>query len=75
MPVHHRLLHSPGACPLAPHIVLEERGLAFEPVRIAVAEGTNHRPEYLAINPRGRVPALHIRDEHGERVLPMRRRS
>jgi glutathione S-transferase len=34
-----------------------------------VADGENRTPPYLAINPRGRVPALAIRDEAGERVL------
>jgi glutathione S-transferase len=38
--------------------VLEETGLPFEAVRTPVAEGAHRRPEYLAINPRGFVPAL-----------------
>jgi len=53
-----RLFYSPGACSLAPHIVLEEAGAAYEPVRIALAEGEQRSPEYLKINPKGRVPAL-----------------
>ena len=65
----YRLFHSPGACSLAPHIVLEELGIAYEPVRVVIAEGANRKPEYLGINPRGRVPALGIKDEQGERVL------
>jgi glutathione S-transferase len=65
----YRLFHSPGACSLAPHIVLEELGVAYEPVRVTIAEGDNRKPEYLALNPRGRVPALWIRDARGERVL------
>lgn len=65
----YRLFFSPGACSLAPHIVLEELGVPYEPVRVAIAEGANSRPEYLAVNPRGRVPALWIRDEAGQRVL------
>jgi glutathione S-transferase len=52
------LYYSPGACSLAPHIVLEELGIAYEPVRISTAEGQQRSPEYLKINPRGRVPAL-----------------
>jgi glutathione S-transferase len=65
----YRLFHSPGACSLAPHVVLEELGVAYEPIRVTIAEGANRKPEYLAINPRGRVPALWIADEQGERIL------
>lgn len=65
----YRLFHSPGACSLAPHIVLEELGVAYEPVRVTIAEGDNRKPEYLAVNPRGRVPALWVRDAQGDRVL------
>lgn len=66
---HYKLFHSPGACSLAPHIVLEELGVPYEPVRVVIAEGANSKPEYLAVNPRGRVPALWIGDESGDRVL------
>lgn len=55
----HRLYYSPGACSLAVHIVLEEIGLPYE-VELRSArdgEGTT-TPDYLAINPKGRVPAL-----------------
>lgn len=69
MTTHYKLFYSPGACSLAPHIVLEELGVAYEPVRVVIAEGANRSPEYLAINPRGRVPALQIADERGDRVL------
>lgn len=57
------LFYSPGACSLAPHVVLEELDIPFETVRVPVREGANLRPEYLAVNPRGRVPALRIGDE------------
>jgi glutathione S-transferase len=52
------LYYSPGACSLAPHIVLEELGVPYEAVRISTAEGQQRSPEYLRINPRGRVPTL-----------------
>lgn len=57
------LFHSPGACSLAPHVLLEEAGAAFDAVRVPVREGANLKPEYLAINPRGRVPALRVGEE------------
>ncbi|HUJ00850.1 MAG TPA: glutathione S-transferase N-terminal domain-containing protein [Usitatibacter sp.] len=53
-----KLYYSPGACSLASHIALEEVGIAYETQRIRTAEGEQRSPEYLAINPRGRVPAL-----------------
>jgi glutathione S-transferase len=54
------LYYSPGACSLAPHIVLEEIGEPFEARRVAIAEGKHLAPEYLRLNPRGRVPTLVI---------------
>lgn len=52
------LFYSPGACSLAPHVVLEELGLEFERRPVLIAEGENLSEEYLKINPRGRVPTL-----------------
>ena len=53
-----KLYYSPGACSLVPHIALEEAGAAFEPLRIPIADGCHLTPEYLAINPHARLPAL-----------------
>ena len=55
----HRLYYSPGACSLVVHIVLEEIGAPYElELRSARnGEGTT-TAEYLALNPKGRVPAL-----------------
>jgi glutathione S-transferase len=53
-----KLFHSPGACSLVPHIALEEASAEFEAVRVMLAEGEHLKPEYLAINPHARVPAL-----------------
>ena len=57
-----RFYYSPGACSLAPHIVLEEIGLAYEEEIVSArpdADGlkTTSR-EWKAFNPKGRVPAL-----------------
>ncbi|WP_342360856.1 glutathione S-transferase family protein [Terrarubrum flagellatum] len=53
-----KLFYSPGACSLAPHIALEEAGVPFEPVRVDFSKTQQRSPDYLRINPKGRVPAL-----------------
>lgn len=53
-----KLFYSPGACSLVAHVALEEAGVEFEPVRVTLAQGEHLKPEFLAINPHARVPAL-----------------
>ncbi len=58
-----KLFYSPGACSLAPHIVLHESGLAFEGVLAStkthqLADGS----DYYAVNPLGYVPFLVLPD-------------
>ena len=53
------LYYAPGACSLASHIALEETGAPFDTVRLDLAKGDQRAPEYLAVNERGRVPALY----------------
>ena len=53
-----KLFYSPGACSLASHIALQETGAAFEAVRVNFAEGQQRSPDYLKMNPKGRVPVL-----------------
>jgi len=53
-----KLFHSPGSCSLASLIALEEAGCDYEVVRISTRDGDQRKPDYLAINPKGRVPAL-----------------
>jgi glutathione S-transferase len=52
-----RLYYWKGSCALAAHIALEDTGAAFEAVAVNTMTDTR-RPEYLAVNPKGRVPAL-----------------
>ncbi|GJE58326.1 glutathione S-transferase family protein [Methylobacterium trifolii] len=52
------LYYAPGACSLASHIALEETGAPYETVRLNLQAGDQRAPEYLAVNERGRVPAL-----------------
>ncbi len=58
-----QLYYAAGTCALASHIALEEAGAAFETVRIDFRSNDQRKPDYLAINPKGRVPALVT--EHG----------
>lgn len=53
-----RLFHSWGSCSLASLIALEEAGADYELTVISTAAGDQRRPDYLAVNPKGRVPAL-----------------
>jgi glutathione S-transferase len=53
-----KLYYSPGACSLVTHIALHEAGAEHEAHRIDFAAGEQRSPEYLAVNPHGRVPAL-----------------
>src|SRR5882672_3593436 len=53
-----KLFYSPHACSLASHIALEEAGAPYEAVRIDFSKSQQREPDYLAINPKGRVPAL-----------------
>jgi glutathione S-transferase len=52
------LYHSPGSCALASHIALEEAGAEYRVVKVDLGSGAQRQPDYLAINPKGRVPAL-----------------
>jgi len=52
------LYYSPGSCALASHLALEEAGADYETVRIDFGAEEQRKPDYLAVNPKGRVPAL-----------------
>jgi glutathione S-transferase len=49
---------SPNSCALASHIALEQAGAAYEAVKVDFAANEQRKPEYLKLNPKGRVPAL-----------------
>lgn len=51
-----KLYYAPGACSMASHICLEELGLKYDTQRLNLANGDQRKPEYLALNPRARVP-------------------
>ena len=53
-----KLYYAPGTCALASHITLEEAGADYSAVRIDFKTNQQQSPEYLKVNPKGRVPAL-----------------
>jgi glutathione S-transferase len=53
-----KLYYAPGTCALASHIALEEAGAAYTTERLDFKKNQQNSPEYLEINPKGRVPAL-----------------
>jgi glutathione S-transferase len=53
-----KLYYATGTCALASHIALEEAGAEYSTVRVNFAASEQRSPEYLAINPKGRVPSL-----------------
>jgi glutathione S-transferase len=54
------LYFAPGASSMAVHIALHEIGLPFEARPISFAKREQRAPEYLALNPEGKVPTLVI---------------
>ena len=53
-----KLYYAPGTCALASHIALEEAGADYETERLDFKRNEQNSAEYLAINPKGRVPTL-----------------
>jgi glutathione S-transferase len=53
-----KLFYAPGTCSLGIHVLLEEAGLPFERVRMSLKDGDQRKPEFQALNPKGKVPTL-----------------
>lgn len=52
------LYYAPGTCALATHLALEYAGAPYDTVRLDFSRKQQQSPEYLKVNPKGRVPAL-----------------
>ncbi|BBK42198.1 glutathione S-transferase [Allostella vacuolata] len=80
----YRLYNSPGTAGMAPHILLRELAVPHEMVFLDREAGAHKTPEYLALNPLGRLPTLvdgdlvifeaaaiclHLADQHPESRL------
>jgi len=60
-----KLYYSPGACSLAPHIVLREAGFEFDLEKVSLAaKKTASGEDFTQINPKGYVPVLKLDDGH-----------
>jgi glutathione S-transferase len=56
-----KLFYSPGACSLAPHIVLREINKDFDLVKVDFSTSkTEHGDDFTQINPHGYVPAIQL---------------
>jgi glutathione S-transferase len=53
-----KLYFAPNTCALASHLALAHAGANFELARIDFTSNEQRSPAYLAVNPKGRVPAL-----------------
>ena len=53
-----KLFYAPRTCALASHIALEEAAAPYQALRLDFSQNEQQKPEYLALNPKGRVPAL-----------------
>src|ERR1700687_5958519 len=52
------LYFAPGSSSMAAHIALHEVGAPFEAKPLSFARKETHSPEFLALNPEGKVPTL-----------------
>lgn len=50
--------YSPFSSAATVHWALEELGVPYEKVKLDLRKGDSHKPEYLALNPNGKVPLI-----------------
>lgn len=57
-----KLDHAPGACSMGIHILMEEIGQPYEPVKLDIRAGETQRAPFIELNPKGKVPTLQRED-------------
>jgi glutathione S-transferase len=58
--MHLTLYYAPTTCALVPHVTLLEAGADFEIRSLNFAKGQHRSPQFLAVNPKHKVPVLLI---------------
>ena len=53
-----KFYYSGAPNPMKVALMLEETGLPYEAIPVDTRKGDQHKPEYLAINPNAKVPAI-----------------
>jgi GST-like protein len=53
-----KFYYSGAPNPMKVALMLEECGLEYQPMPVDTRKGDQHKPEYLAINPNAKVPAI-----------------
>ncbi len=64
------LYWNPGSASMAPHCCLEEAGAAYTLKRVDQSKGEHQMPEYLALNPAGKIPTLIISGDSASNDSP-----
>ena len=59
----YKLYGALGGASLAPHCVLEKSGLPYEFIEVNISRDVERDPEYLKLNPHGRIPTLVFDDQ------------
>ncbi|MCZ7641853.1 MAG: glutathione S-transferase N-terminal domain-containing protein [Pseudorhodoplanes sp.] len=53
-----KLYYSTAPNPMKVALFLEEAGLPYEAIPVDIRKGDQHKPDYLAVNPNAKVPAI-----------------
>ena len=53
-----KLYYAPGACSIGIHVLLEEIGKPYDLERVNLQQGEQHKPPFVEVNPKSKVPTL-----------------